>query len=128
MTLHEFQLVMLCYNCIPHTHIHTLGSNSTVSSATPGESVVALIIFAALYCGFLVLCCCCCCLCWRLCSQWKKDMMKEDTRENKTEGNMREDVNDDDCNCCCCCDCKGALCQKLDINLPNHVRVVTHLC
>ena len=78
---------------------HTLGSNSTVSSATPGQSVVALIIFAALYCGILVLCALLCaitwCWCWCLCSHLKdmKVDMSKDTRVDTQEG-AREEVRD----------------------------------
>ena len=89
--------------------IHTLGSNSTVSSATPGQSVVALIIFAALYCGILVLCALLFaitwCWCWCLCSHLKdlkvdtsKDTRvgtQEDAREEMRDDNTREEVRED---------------------------------
>ena len=88
---------------------HTLGSNSTVSSATLGQSVVALIIFAALYCGILVLCALLFaitwCWCWCLCSHLKDmkvDMSKdtrvdrqEDAREEMRDDNKGEEVRDD---------------------------------
>ena len=97
---------------------HTLGSNSTVSSATPGQSVVVLIIFAALYCGILVLCALLFaitwCWCWCLCSHLKdmkvdmskdtrvdtqedarEEMRDDNTREEMSEGNKGEEVKED---------------------------------
>ena len=86
--------------CYYYMTTHTLGSNSTVSSATPGQSVVALIIFAALYCGILVLCALLFaitwCWCWCLCSHLK-DMKVDTSKDTRvgTQEDAREEMRDD---------------------------------
>ena len=92
--MYDFLLIMLRTTIYA---THTLGSNSTVSSATPGQSVVALITFAALYCGILVLCAILFaitwCWCWCLCSHLKdtKVDMQECPEEGMGEDNTKKD-------------------------------------
>ena len=72
---------------------HTLGSNSTVSSGTPGQSVVALITFATIYCGILVLCAILLAISWCWC--WCSD--SKDMKESNVRNNIDEE-DEEDCN------------------------------
>ena len=112
----DFQLIIL-RTTITYT-THTIGSNSTVSSATPGQSVVGLITFAALYCGILVLCALLFamtwCWCWCLCSHLKdikldtskdtrgdvrecpgEDMGEDNTKKDESDDNTKQDMKED---------------------------------